>query len=225
MAGDRLQPAQIAMSSGFPDIRWIDPAANPWGVRLLDVRPVTQGMLSTSSDPECAANALSYGHEDGSGFTNLPPNSTRNTKLGLRYRIDGPLADGALFIPASMEHKWAIFHRAAKILFVRSWTRELYAMADVTTHENEIELTEIRGDLITEDEDEQFKRRVVDYILRSHVLEEVYPAPLPRELSEEPMQAALWCFSCFGSLALVATPEEISYAPPEEPMRIHSREP
>lgn len=208
------------MSSNFPDLRWIDPATNPWGVRLLDVRPVTQGLLSTSSDPECAANALSYHNEDGSGFATLSPNSSRATALGLRYRIEEPLADGALFVPACMEHKWAIFHNAARILFVRSWTRELYAVADVTTRGNEIELTEIRGDLITENEDELFKTRVVDFILRSHALLQVYPAPLPIELSEDPVQAALWCFSCFGNLVFLATAEEFPYEPPDRPLQI-----
>lgn len=208
------------MASGFPDIRWIEPALNPWGVRLLDVRPVTLGMLATSSDPECGANALSYSNDDGSGFATLSPNSNRSTPLGLRYRIDGPLADGALFIPACMEHKWAIFHHAAKILFVRSWTRELYAVADVTMHDNEIELTEIRGDLITENEDGLFKMRVVDYMIRSHALQKVYPAPLPSELSEDPVQAALWCFSCFGNLAFLATPDEIGYEPPDQVLEI-----
>ena len=208
------------MSSEFPEIRWIEPTANPWGVRLLDVRPVTQGMLSTSSDPECAANAVSYGNENGSGFASQLPNSSRATPLGLRYRIEGPLADGALFIPGCMEHKWAIFHNAARILFVRSWTRELYAVADVTKRSNEIELTEIRGDLITENEDGLFKKRVVDYMIRSHALQQVYPAPLPLELSEEPIQAAMWCFSCFGNLALVATPDEIPCEPPDQPLDI-----
>lgn len=206
------------MSSGLPDIAWIEPGDNPWGVRLLDVRPVTQGLLSTSSDPECAANALSYGDEDGNGFASLTPNSNRTTTLGLRYSIELPFAAGALFRPSTMEHKWAIFHWDSKILFVRSWTRELYAVANLTAQGAEIELTEIRGDLITENEDEQFKKRVVDYILRSHALQQVYPAPMPRELAENPMEAALWCFSCFGNLALISTPEEIAYEIPEQPL-------
>jgi len=119
-----------------------------------------------------------------------------------------------------MEHKWAIFHQDHMILFVRSWTRALYAVADVITGSNEIELTQLRGDLITENEDALFKKRVVDYMLRSHALQQVYPAPLPVELSEDPIRAALWCFSCFGNLALVATHHEIPYQPPDQPLEI-----
>src|SRR5215470_17476338 len=119
------------MTSQFPDLQWIAPADNPWGVRLLDLRPVTLGMMSTSADPECAANALSYGHEDGSSFIGMQPNSKHTVDVGLRYRIEYPFVEGAMFIPDCMEHKWAIFYRDGKILFVRSWTRELYAAAEV----------------------------------------------------------------------------------------------
>src|SRR5262249_15916758 len=41
-------------------VRWLAPADNPWGVPVLDVRPVTLGMLSTSRDQQCALNAMSF---------------------------------------------------------------------------------------------------------------------------------------------------------------------
>jgi hypothetical protein len=34
----------------IPDLPWIEAADNPWGVRLLDVRPITLGLLSTSQE-------------------------------------------------------------------------------------------------------------------------------------------------------------------------------
>jgi hypothetical protein len=44
---------------------WIESTQNPFGVRLLDLRPVTQTMLATSSDPQMAHNAVSYsGHKE-----------------------------------------------------------------------------------------------------------------------------------------------------------------
>ena len=33
---------------------WIEPTQNPFGVRLLDLRPITQTMLATSSNPQMA---------------------------------------------------------------------------------------------------------------------------------------------------------------------------
>ena len=43
-----------------PEIPRIEAADTPWGVPVLDVRAVTENMISTSADPQCAANALSY---------------------------------------------------------------------------------------------------------------------------------------------------------------------
>ena len=206
------------MPAELPELKWISPAENPWGVRLLDLRPVTLGMISTSSDPECAANALSYGHEDGSSFVGMQPNSERTVDVGLRYRIEQPFGEGALFTPGCMEHKWAIFYRAGKILFVRSWTRELYAAADVKISGDELEIIQIQGDLVEKDEDAGYKKRVLDYMIRSHALDLVYPVPLTSG-DEPPSYTAMWCFQGFGNRALFATPDEIEFRVPEERLK------
>src|SRR5215212_1190904 len=93
----------------LPPVRWIAPGDNHWGVPVLDVRPVTLGTLSTSRDPQCARNALSFGQDDGLGFVGVAPPVRRQVPVGLRFRIDRTLADGALFLPSAMEHKWALY--------------------------------------------------------------------------------------------------------------------
>lgn len=205
--------------SGTEGIYWVEAAENPWGVRLLDVRAVTENMISTSSDPQCAANALSFGGDDGSAFVAEEPIVPRKAKAHLQYRVDGPLADGALFIPWEMEQKWAIFHRQGRILFVRSWTRKLHAVATVETHDGYVEITEIEGAFTDADEDPEFTPRVLDYLLRSHALRFVYPAPLPEGMEESPQKAALWCFHMFGNRARCATSEPVAWAMPERPLR------
>jgi len=207
------------MSSELPEIRWIEAAENPWGVRLLDLRPVTLGMISTSADPECAANALSYARDDGSSFEGMEPNSKRSVQVNLRYRIEQPFSDGVLFIPTCMEEKWAIFYRGGRILFVRSWTRELYAAAEVKVGQSEIEMTSIQGDLVEENENPHYKARVADYIIRSHALNMVYPVPMI-DVTEPPTHTAMWCFQGFGRRAPFATPDEIPYQVPEQALRI-----
>ena len=206
---------------GFPEIQWIAPADNPWNVRLLDLRPVTQAMIATSADPQCAANALFYHHEDGSSFTTMKPNSPRTVEVSLRYRIAQPFADGALFIPECMEDKWAIFYRDGQILFVRSWTRELYARAEVKMHADEMQIIAIQGDLVEENEPPEYKARLTDYMIRSHALALVYPVPLTNA-EEPPGYTAMWCFQGFGRRALFATPDEIPSQAPEQPLRTQS---
>lgn len=206
------------MPEQFPEIQWIAPEDNPWNVRLLDLRPVTQGMISTSSDPQCAANALSFHHDDGSSFIAMNPNSTRTVPVDLRYRIAHPFPDGALFIPACMEEKWAIFYRSGQILFVRSWTRELYARAAVEMRAEEMQITAIQGDLVEENEPPGYKTRIADYLIRSHALNLVYPVPLI-DAEEPPSITAMWCFQGFGRRAPFATPDEVPHNVPEQFLR------
>ena len=203
-----------------PKIPWIEAADNPWGVPVLDVRAVTQNMISASADPQCAANALSYGRDDGSAFAGDEPASPRLIGTLMRFRVDEPLRDGALFRPQQMEHKWAIFHQQQRILFVRSWTRKLHAIAELTPHEGYVEINRIRGVFTDTEESPLFTTMALDFILRSHALGMVYPAPLPEGIEQSPLEAAMWCFQMFGNRALCATHEIIPINMPEEPLEV-----
>lgn len=203
-----------------PDFEWIAAADTPWGVPVLDVRPVTQGMISTSQDPDCAANALSYTTEDGSSFAEAEPVLPRSIPCALQYKVEGNLPDGALFRPWEMEHKWAIFHRQGRILFVRGWTRQVHVISELSQHEGYVEITRINGVFTDPEENPADTIHVLDFLLRSHVLGVVYPAPLPAGMEENPMQAALWCFHMFGNLALCATNEPVPFQRPEQPLQV-----
>ena len=202
-----------------PEIRWVEAADNPWRVRMLDVRPITEHMISTSADPECAANAISFGRDDGSAFAGMEAAVPRLIPANLRYRVDGPLADGALFLPWVMEHKWAIFHRQGRILLVRSWTRQVHAVAVVAARDGYVEITEIQGAFTGPEEEPAFTVRVLDFLLRSHALGVLYPAPLPPGREESPQDAALWCFHMFGNRVWCATHQPVEWTMPEKPLR------
>jgi hypothetical protein len=191
-------------------------------VPVLDVRPVTLGMISTSKDPKCAQNAVSFGNEDGTCFIGARPPVDRTTPVRLRYHIDRVLADGVLYAPEAMEQKWALFHHGSRILCVRSWLRQVEATAEVRVADGWAEVTAVQGVFAAEDEAPAFTERVLDYLLRSHALGQVFPAPLPPGMEQNPGGAALWCMSRFGSLALVATPHPVPGGPPEQPLRTDS---
>jgi len=203
-----------------PQIPWIEAAETPWGVPVLDVRAVTQHMISTSQDPQCAANAISFDRDDGSAFAAEEPASPRVIGALVQYRVNAPLADGALFRPREMEHKWAIFHHRQRILFVRSWTRRLHAIAELSPCEGGVEITRIRGVFTDPEESPLFTTMALDFLLRSHALGMVYPAPLPEGLEETPLEAAMWCFQMFGNLALCATHHIIPLTRPEPPLEV-----
>ena len=186
---------------------WLDASANPWGVPVLDVRPVTLTMLSFTESRTLAENAVSYGKEDGSSFIGHSPPTTRTVPASLRYRVDRMLADGVLFVPETMEHKWAVYARGNRIICVRSWLREVHVTADVRIIDaGQAEITSITGVFAADDEPADFTARTLDYLLRTHALKEEYPVPLLPELAADPKAAALACMSWFGNMAHFATP-------------------
>jgi hypothetical protein len=209
-------------NAGLPEIPWVDASRNPWGVPVLDVRPVTQHMLSTSQDPKCAENAISFRGDDGTGFIGEEPPEGRAVAASLRFRIDRMLADGVLFSPSEMEHKWAIFYHRRQILCVRSWLRRVHVIGEVEERGDHVEITTIRGAFSDREEDPAWTARMMDYLLRSHALDIVHPVPLPPGMEANPGSAARWCMSISGKLALVATPHALPASVPERPLRSHS---
>jgi hypothetical protein len=203
-------------------INWVEAADNPWGVRVLDVRPVTLTMLATSADRQCAENAGSFGQDDGTGFIGKEPPVTRSIEANLRFPIDRLLAEGVLFIPREMEHKWALFYHRREIICVRSWFRQVQAIARVEEYQDHVQVTAIRGTFGAENEDPEFTVRMLDYLLRSHALGTEYPAPLPAGKEKYPRAAAMWCMSMFGNRASFATPHPIARRDPDKPLRTHS---
>src|SRR5262245_43169550 len=143
MAWDRLKRFLGREHENAPeiqDVSWIEAAENPWGVRVLDVRPITLGTLSMSSDQQCAVNAVSFGQEDGTSFIGEQPPVSRITKASLSFPIDRVLSDGVLFQPQEMEHKWAIFYHQGEVTCVRSWLRKVQAVGRLEFHNGYVEV-------------------------------------------------------------------------------------
>lgn len=208
--------------SDRPEIPLIEAKDSGWGVPILDVRPVTQTMLSGSQDPECATNLLSFQTEDGLGFVGDEPPNPRVIETGLRYPVDPVLADGVLFAPTEMEHKWALFHHGNHILFVRSWTRQVIAVAEVSQRNGFAELPRFRGSFFSEDEDPAYTVRAAEFLLRSHALGRMWPAPLLPGMEQDPHQAAMWCLAMFGTHAHIATVHDFEAPAADVPLRSHS---
>lgn len=194
-------------------------ADNPWGVDVVDIRSFTQSMLSTSKDENCAVNALSFGLDDGLGFVGQAPQSVRSMMSSLAYRIDARLDDGILFTPRKMEEKWAIFFHQQKIICVRSWTRRVNLIAHTEQENGTLYIKRIEGGFGEGEADDDHTERMFDFLIRSHILAEPYPTPLPQELNDDPMTAALWCFSAFGDRAICSTKGIVSPRLSDKPMR------
>ena len=203
------------------ELSWISPGDNIWGLKLLDLRPLTQTMISTSKDPEMAENAISYAAEDGTGFFEQKPKSKRTIDIELSIPIDHKLNPGVLFTPMTMEHKWAIYFDGASLIFVRSWLREVFVVAETAQKNNELLIEKITGEF-TENESPEFTRAVLNFLLISHSNGEMVPAPLPLELEINLKSAGLWAFSTYGNMAQIGVFDEKITPTTNKPLRSHS---
>lgn len=202
-------------------LQWIDAKQNPWSIEILDLQPISKNMLSTSKDPEAASNALSYQEEKGFIFLEQQLPSPREIDADLRFPIDGKLERGVLFLPSTMEHKWAIYFHENKILFVRSWLRQVFVVAETKQENNQLIVHKIKG-AFTEDDSDTFTKAVVKFLIHSHALREIVPAPIPQIFKEDTDSAGLWAFSMYGNMAHCGYFEEtIEYASKTE-LRGHS---
>ncbi len=204
-----------------PTLNWIEASENPWGIKLLDLRPITQGMLSTSQDPQMAANAVSYNSDDGTSFINQEPESGSEIAAEISLPVDPMLAPGVLFIPEVMENKWAIFFHQNTIIFVRSWLRKVVVTADTSQQNGQLYIHKIKGRFSDENEPE-FTRAIAKFLLISHAIGEIFPAPLPNDLTSDPKSAGLWAMSVYGNMAHVGTFASNFEGSTQSPIRSHS---
>jgi len=204
-----------------PEIPLIKAEDNEWKVQLVDVRPISQTMLSYSKNKECAENSISYHHYSGSDLAKLTLPSNRVQDTNFRFKIDASLVNGALFIPAQMEHKWALFYQDQRILFVRSWMRTLNVSADVECKDGYATIRKVRGEF-AEGEEPEMTLRILNYLMRTHAMSLKFPAPLPLIRDQEAYDKALLCFNLFGNMAPFATDQKIPFTTPDEPLRTDS---
>lgn len=204
------------------ELPWIAPENTPWGIEVLDLRPISQAMLSTSKDPRMAENAVSYGKENGESFWGQTPESARKIEANLVLPLEAKLYPGVLFSPSQMEHKWAIYFDGKLIYFIRSWHREVYAIAETKQENNKLIITSIQGYFVSEEEEPDFTEAIAYYLLMSHALNQLVPAPLPIELKENTYGAGLWAFTSFGNMGIVGTFDYQIRIESDRPLRSHS---
>lgn len=165
-----------------------------------------------------AANAVSYGREDGIVFWEQGPPVKKKSSVSIPFPVEGRLDPGILFIPDTMEHKWAIYFDGESIRFVRSWQRQVMVVAKVVQQGNVLTVVEIMGQFM-EDEAPEFTASVLTFLLMSHSLREIFPAPLPKELEGDTNKAALWAFAAYGKMAQVGSFVLGLQARPVRPLR------
>ena len=183
-------------NNGNNKATWLeaDSPTNPFGVPLLSLMANLQ-MQSFTKDQEAATCAISWrpGHHDRL----KPIDDVQRVPCNLRYPIATPFPAGMLFIPRVMEDKWVIAWRDGKVLFARSWSGETVATADAVVEGGELRISQI---YVSQDSFPGLGEPtiVVDWMIRSHALNERLPLPVDDETAELLYNNPLLAMNAFG---------------------------
>ena len=185
------------------ELRWIEVGEEPFpAIRVIDLRPITTTMTSTTQNPEVAAY---YSSRDRSGerFRGQSPPNSVTVSCSLRYPVKGSaLPEGPVALSRSMEEKWDIFHFDGRLIFVRSWIGAVSYVATVAVSEGQLTVSRIEADGQGTYDSEDFVQRSVDYLIKSHVFGQMVPNPIPPDIPpDNPQAIALSCFSWYGRRA------------------------
>lgn len=187
------------------ELHWIAPEDNPFGILLLDVRPLTQTYTSWTADPEILEKYGAQRENDGVTFIVSPILGSEVVACGLSFDLPRPEDEGPVFKATCMEDKWDIYHYAGYLLFARSWTGELVFRALLKADADNLVITAIesRGDYA------EHAPQHVAFLVISHFEGLPFPHTLPSSIPADPAEMALASFSFFGRWARFATHEDI----------------
>lgn len=191
-------------------LKWHDPGpGNPFGVRLLDCRPLTWNWVATTKDPSIAQRFVRLRTSDGKDLINATISNSVRLPANLVLPHNGVALEGVVFKADSMEVKWDIYIYNSVFLFSRSWTGDLYYRALATVGPTSIRIAEIE---CPESEAELAPSHVY-FLLGTHAMGRALPHRLPAATPHEPMTMATLSFSLFGRFACYATFDDITRTP------------
>ena len=122
-------PEESTEADVFSELRWIEAADNPFGIRVLDCRPVVLGLISTTTDPDIARRFLELRSSTGTEHFGHVPNDAIHSECDLTYPAEERPSEGPLFVAKEMEDKWNIYLYSDYLYFTRSWTGVLVSRA------------------------------------------------------------------------------------------------
>jgi hypothetical protein len=144
------------------------------------------------------ASAESFGREH-------PPMPARHSLISLDQTYSPfdswMIARG--FVPTVMEEKWFVYMESGRLLFRRSWTGILIYDVEATWRGDQLYLGQVRVNRDAEqygETDDEYDRRLLDYLIVVVLLGE--HAPFPTKDEPTPEQAALQAWSLAGKASL-----------------------
>jgi ankyrin repeat protein len=231
-----LPPPPPGAEALFDAVRWLSAEQTPWGCPVLDVGPVTGG-VEPRLRPEVQAVADGWTGEDGAGLGPLRPPEGPALPGALRLPLSSAdpamTPDGALFRPQHPSERHALYLRDGWIWALDAHTRAVRAAAPAAREGAVLVIGPLHAGLLgpapgggppagldyAQSGDPAMVWATFTWLLRSHALGELLPAPLPPALAGEPRAAALWASGWLGRrcLGLAAAP---ALPAPTRPLRV-----
>ena len=192
------------------DFKWYDLGENnPFNKRVLDIRSLTQTMLSFTSDKSVAELFNKQRHSIGEELINIQVPGLKIIETRLEYPHNGSKMEGAGFKAKCMEDKWDIYFWNGIMYLTRSWTGEVVYKAHTTVSDTNFLITKIE---YSENEyTETDSSLVIDnvhFIVMSHAFGRPFPHRVPKTLIAE-KDIALYSFNQFGHNCWYATYDTI----------------
>ena len=196
------------------DFKWYDPGPeNPFGIRLLDCRPLTWHVVATTKDKAIAERYNLLRGSDGRDLIGAPIKDSIRRHVCLKFPHNGATLEGIVYKADSMDVKWDIYIYSSTFLFVRSWTGELRYRAVASVGQSELEITDIECPR----SDADIAASHVYFLIGTHAMRRVLPHRLPEDTPKDPMTMATVSFSLFGKFGCYATFEDITRIPISTP--------
>jgi hypothetical protein len=199
-------PEESTEDDVFSELRWLEAADNPFGIRVLDCRPVVLGLVSTTTDPAIARRFLELRSSTGTEHLGHVPNDAIHSESDLTYPVEEHPSDGPLFVADEMEDKWNIYLHSDYLYFTRSWTGVLVSRAQLMLDGSGAHVRIVDVDRHTA-ADAALAVRHVDYLIKSHIYNMASPHPVPLTMQIE-RDIALYSFSMYGRRGQFASYED-----------------
>lgn len=205
----KKSPPTPTREEALSQLRWIEADDNSYGLRVLDCRPVTQGLMSVTASDEEAERFAKLCQSDGAQYSGVSPHNPSyvDCRLVYPYGREAPPADGPVFVAKAMEDKWNVYWFEHYLYFVRSLDGRLVFRAKSNFSKSDVVVSGIEVDG-SEALEQDLVVAQVDYLIKSYIYNCGVPHPLPSDLPGDEEGIALYSFQMYGRRAVFATYED-----------------
>lgn len=210
---ERWRSIRLAFSLGIQlsaarEIRWHTKTIEDRDIDFLDCRGYCLNVISMTENKAIAEFFTRSRADNGDNYTDKRPENGRSIESSIKIPGLYTLKDGPLFKALQMEDKYDIYLFSQNLYFVRSWTGNLVIRANIDIETDGFRITGIEYDQSHFDED--FSRRALIYLIKSHIFDIIVPHPLPEKLPDKTRSIVLYSFNEFGRRGWYASYDDTS---------------